>query len=531
MDISKRNKLLFLSLLALLNIIVRIPSIPHERGSPDEFTIHILANSLSTFGHANWWVHPSSVFGFYPYSYASSAPFVYSEISQSAGMDLEWVAWIFCALMGIFVMLSAYIMAGQIKDDDLFKFLVAFAVSLSQGVLTYLTWQISARGVFIALLPLFIYLLLKSRVFAIRCGALTFITVILLMATHHYYILIVPIVLSFISVMIFYKLKRSVTKLGRFPDNLTNIALIIGFLGLFSIPFFTNLFVQGSRYSALYGMLESSIRYSGPFFVLAIVGFSYLVLKSDRKFGEWFMIFTSMFFAPFMWVGVYAHYFATIIICTLMCTALVNIAKAYKENQKQTFSILIIVLLLFVGFSGFYQHWRTNIGGGQRPCQWYVEDTTYNGALWAGDNIDKSKRVIGCSDNDHTPTRVFAISKIPTIVMPETDITYGFVNVSDIKVTMNSPLSVEFYEDNPYILSDIYPKTTSDRWYLGCLDIDNAEAKQIINKYKFSYYIEDINFQETFAISLREGEKQVLLYDNGRIRIWCLDMLVGELDG
>lgn len=525
MDISKRNKLLFLSLLALLNIIVRIPSIPHECGSPDEFTMHILANSLSTFGCANWWVHPSSIFGFYPYSYASSAPFIYSEISQSAGIDLVWVAWIFCALIGIFVMLSAYALAGQIKDDDLFKFLAAFTISLSQGVLTYLTWQISARGVFIALMPFFIYLLLKSRVFAIRCGALTFIAFILLMATHHYYILVVPIIVSFIFVMISYKLKRSVTKLVRFPDNLTPIALIIGFLGMFSIPFFTNLFIHGSRYGALHDMLESTIRYSGPFFVLAIVGFSYLTLKSDKKFGEWFIVVTSIFFAPFMWVGVYAHYFVTILICMLMCVALVNIAKAHKGARKQAFSIIIIVLLLFVSFSGFYQHWRTNIGGVQRPCQWYAEDTTYNGAIWVGDNINKNKRVIGCSGNDHTPTRIFAISEVPTIVMPETDITYGFVNVSDIKVTMNSPLSVAFYEDSPYVLPDIYPETTSDRWYLGCLDIDDKAAKRIINKYKFSYYIEDINFQETFTISLQREGKQVRLYDNGRIRVWCLDEL------
>lgn len=522
MNISKRNKLLFLGLLALLNIVVRIPSIPHERGSPDEFTMHILANSLSTFGHANWWVHPSSIFGFYPYSYASSAPFVYSEISQSAGIGLEWVAWIFCALMGIFVMFSAYIMAGQIKDDDLFKFLAAFTISLSQGVLTYLTWQISARGVFIALLPFFIYLLLKSRVFAIRCGALTFISFILLMTTHHYYILAVPIIFSFI-ITIFYMSEGRITKFIKIPDAVCSIAIFAGVLGMFSIPFFTGLFFQGSRYGELHLMLENTIRYSGPLFLLGMVGFIYLALKRDREFGEWFLLFTSILWAPFLWIGIYAHYFATILICILICIALLNVAKAHKRNKKQALSVIIIVLLLFVSFSGFYQHWRTSMGGAP-AAQWYTEDATYNGALWVEDSINVNKRLIGSSKSDHTSTRVFAISKVPTLVMPESDITYGFVNASTITTVRNSPLSTEFYMDNPYVLPDVYHETDSDKWSLGYMDIDSTVAQQIINKYNLSYYIEDTNFQDTFTISLRDERKNpVPVYNNGRIRIWCMD--------
>ena len=80
MIFPKKSKYFLFILLIILNLIIRVPSIPHERGSPDEFTMHSLANSLSTFGHANWWAHPSSIFGFYPYSYASSTAFIFSGI-------------------------------------------------------------------------------------------------------------------------------------------------------------------------------------------------------------------------------------------------------------------------------------------------------------------------------------------------------------------------------------------------------------------------------------------------------------------
>ena len=522
MKFSNRSKYLLLALLALLNILIRIPSIPHERGSADEFTMHILANSLSTFGEARWWIHPSSVFGFYPYSYASVSPFAFSGISQCTGINIEWIAWIFCTLLGIFVMFSAYIMAREIKNDDLFKFLVAFTVSLSLGVLNYLTWQISARGFFIALLPFFIYILLKSRIFAVRFGALTFISFILLMATHHYYAFTLPIIFGFIILIIFYKLKGHITKFIRFPDILVSVILIIMFFGMFSIPFFTRIFAGDSRYDALHLMLENTIRYSGPLFLFAMVGLSYLMFKHDREYGEWFLLFTSIFFIPFMYINTYAHYFAAVLICILICIALVNIAKACEGKRKRVFAIIIIILLLFVSFSGFYQHWRTNIGG-KKPCQWYIEDATYKSALWIKDNINENKRMIGSSQSDLTSTRVFAISEVPTLVMPEADITYGFVNVSNIKVTKNSPLSEEFYMHSPYVLLGIYAETVSAKWSLGAFEVDSKSAQRIILRYNLSYYIEDRHFSDAFTESLQGGRRSVPVYDNGRICIWDLD--------
>ena len=83
MKFTKRVQIgLFVGLIAL-NIILRIPTVPHEIGF-DSFDIHILANSISAFGEARWWVHPLSVVGFFPLSYASSVPFILSGIGTTA---------------------------------------------------------------------------------------------------------------------------------------------------------------------------------------------------------------------------------------------------------------------------------------------------------------------------------------------------------------------------------------------------------------------------------------------------------------
>ena len=85
---SKKMKIILFSLLIVLNLILRIPFYPHEYGA-DSFVIHILANSVSQFGHARWWINPLSVVGLYPYSECSAVPFILSEISQCTGIDGE----------------------------------------------------------------------------------------------------------------------------------------------------------------------------------------------------------------------------------------------------------------------------------------------------------------------------------------------------------------------------------------------------------------------------------------------------------
>lgn len=517
MHFSKKSKYFLFILLILLNIIIKIPSIPHERGSPDEFTMHSLANSLSTFGHANWWTHPSSVFGFYPYSYASSTAFIYSGISQATGINMELIAWIFSTILGIFIMFSAYLLAGQINDDDFFKFLLSFIMSLSAGALNYLTWQISARGFFMALLPFFIFLLLKSRRYAMRIGAITVIFFILLMATHHYYIFSAPIIISFILIILFSKLNGRF----KFSNNLTRIALLTGLIGMILLPFFTGMFFTGSRYGALNNILENNIRYSGPIVFFSIGGIIYLILKTEKGFAEWLFLLGLVFTAPSLYIDRYAQFIAAVYLGIFTCIGIFNVIKQSNGNKKHRIYFIVFFLIIFISFSGFYQHWRTHMKS-QPVDKWYLEDTTFNSALWIKDHVDNTKRLVG--NSDHISTRVLAFSEVPTLVVAETDISYGFVNSSNINnVSMNSPFSPEFFIDNPYKLQSLYAETDLLRWQLELYDIENVNAKNIISRFNLSYFIENAYYNDEKAFITSLENKRNMVFYNGRIRIWCIE--------
>jgi asparagine N-glycosylation enzyme membrane subunit Stt3 len=133
---------------------------PHGVDTVDSTHIWGLANSISTFGYAEWILHPLSFFGLYPLSYPSAVPTILSIVSQASGLDVEYVILLFGFVSGILGMFGAYIMALEIRKDYLFAFLTAFAFSLAPVFIEYTRWTATARNLFIALLPLLIWSLL-----------------------------------------------------------------------------------------------------------------------------------------------------------------------------------------------------------------------------------------------------------------------------------------------------------------------------------------------------------------------------------
>ena len=122
MKFSNKTKIELFTLLTILNIILRIQVVPNEIGV-DSFLVHMLANSISEFGYAKWVLHPTSFLGMYAYSEVSAVPFFISGICQSTGIEMRWVIFHYGILIGLLSMFTAYIMAGAIIDDDIFKFI------------------------------------------------------------------------------------------------------------------------------------------------------------------------------------------------------------------------------------------------------------------------------------------------------------------------------------------------------------------------------------------------------------------------
>lgn len=522
MKLSRKMKIELFILLMALNFILR-QSTPHEIGM-DSFIIHILANSVNVFGSAKWWLNIMSIFGLYPYSEESAVPFLLSGISQTIYVNMYNVTWLFCVIIGLFSIFAAYILAGKIINDDFFKFLVAFGFSTSPGVLNYSTWTVTARGLFITLLPIFIYLLLKCRVSIMRYSLLTFIFFILLYATHNLVFFTIPIIVGYFVVVISYKLKTYI-KFVKIPKKFFSFVIFIGFIGMFAIPIYTGRFIIGSRYEAAINVFFSDYpRYIGILYIFFVGGFIYLLLKPNKRFEEWSLLFILLFLAPFSYIPTYIKWFILIFAFLLIGMGLTNFVKLYDQKKKYALYIIVIFLLLSISFSGFYQFLHEYKEGMHKR---YMDETTYTTGLWIKENINGST----ISNDRVISVRIFAISEVPLFTgFGSVDQVYDFVNVSDLRLESISITEDAYWYSGQYKI--VGGHDADDYWQnIMRTDYDRIKRSILLSRFNFTHVIENKNTQgawlshhgvypSEFLRSLYN--KKDSIYDNGMINIWYL---------
>ena len=528
MRFSLRTKIVLMCLLIALSLILRYPTTPHEIGW-DSYSVHTMANSVSEFGYAKWWLHPTSVIGWYPYSSVSAVSFLLSGISQCTSIDMEKVILLYSIFLGLFSIFGAYLMAGAIWNNDIFKFLVTTIFSTSQGIITFSTWTAHSRTLFVLSLPLFIYLLLKTRTFEVRCGILTFVILALLLVTHHYIYFVIPIVICYLIIVIIYTLGNYIKSI-KISANLANFAVFASFVIMFSIPFFTRTLMDsdpdmtrsgGGRYFWLLSMLESYTRYIGFLIILVVSGYVYLVLKRNKRFGEWFLLLCLAGLAQFLYIMTYMKWFILPFACLLVGVALTNVAitgmrkNRHTEKGRYATAFVVILLLSSVCFTGYYQY--LHFLNDPDPRTRYMEERTYIGALWMNDNIDKGKNMIA-------GFRVFSISKVPTLTGNcPTDLAYGFVDTKKLEVKQLYPFtSLEFYLHDPYrAVNHSYTDSHVSRILSSDINNHHSWAYRLTSIFNLSYCVENRDRQSTLTRSVQQTKS--LYYDNGKIRVWYLN--------
>ena len=521
---SKKMKIILFSLLIVLNLILRIPFYPHEYGA-DSFEIHILANSVSQFGHAKWWINPLSFVGLYPYSECSAVPFILSGISQCTGIDMEKVILLFCIFLGLLTVFAAYILAGAIWDNDAFKFLVAFGLSTCPAILNYLTWTITMRAPFIGLLPLFAYSLLKSHRYK-RFIFLSMVLFALLFLTHHLAYFLIPVCMGFLIGVIFYKLKNIVCIKANIPkDAIISASYMLAFFILFMIPFQTGHLIEtSSRYEApIISLSQNMPRYVGVLYIFVFGGFFYLLFKHDKKFEEWSLLFIMLFIFPFLYELTYIKWFAPCFFLPFAGYGLINLLRVNKDKRKYALFVLIIFLILSVSFSAFYQHWRTK--GGVHLFNNYMKDSTYTAGLWIKENINNGSLICNGIMMGH---RIFATSGVPLFLGDDTvDLTYGYANVSELKLKSRKITEDAFWMDGPYEMISWESEIHRKEILMGSYE---RYKNSKYSRFNFTHVIEDKRIHGYFAyhginpspfldyIYNTKGS----IYDNGKVCIWSI---------
>ena len=559
MKFSNKIKLKLFALLIILNTILRFQVLPTEIGA-DSFQVHMLANSITEFGYAKWVLHPSSFLGMYAYSEVSAVPFFISGICQGTSIEMKWVIFLHCILLGILSIFTAYLMASTIIDDDRFKFLAAFAFSTSPAVLGYSTWTIPARGLFVVLMPLLVYMLLKCRGY-IRCVPLTIFFAVFLYATHHLIYFVFPVFFAFFILLILFNLKenirftkiplkfalstifskftttgknnqvgaqskinllveseeimklRAYKRIGELKSKLYPLMLLAGFVAMFSIPFFGRKFVETSVYAPIY---ESYVRYTGILIIFAVGGLAYMIFKRDKSFSEWVMLLSGMFLTTLIYEQTYMKCFLPIFALPFICIGLVNILRS--ERKRYAFTAVSVFLLMSLSFSGYYQflHFSPTHGVNER----YMEDSTYTAGRWMKDCVAGS----AISNDRFFGFRIAAASETTHHLVMYTLLasTYGFVTVNLSQFKWHPITSEEFWFD-----------VGETRYDLGEDTWEGLNLKRVnVRRFNITHFAEntwaggDIVWHHcTVPSELLHWayDEKGCVYDCGKVRVWNLE--------
>jgi uncharacterized membrane protein len=277
-----------------------------------------LANSISSAGYMDWFVHPLSAFGLYPLSYPVAGPLVISIVSQTLGITMEQGVLLMSTFYGVFGCLAIYTLSKFITKNDFISFITALLFSTSPLFLGFTNFAGSSRGFFIAVLPLLVWVLLRWNVDRTRLKftVLGIFFFVLLGLTHRMVIFVTILLFAYFITIMWIKFRKRI-EIGRdIPAITSSYKNTCIFLSIFCILFLTGIvgmspyspsledfksgyFFQGS----LFTLINMGIGYAmavGVLILLAPIGLISLLQEREKDFSQIYLLVIMFCFAPFL---------------------------------------------------------------------------------------------------------------------------------------------------------------------------------------------------------------------------------------
>ncbi len=514
--------LAILLLVVLLSVAIRITYVPEEVGW-DSYFIHGYALSIAEEGHVSWSMHPLSLWGLYPYSYASGVPAFLASLSALTGLDVSTIIFFKSLLLGVLSVFSAYLMASAFFTSKSLRLLVALAFSVSLDVLYLTTWTTSARGLFIVFAPVLFFSLFKlNETKNVKYAFLSFIIFLIMSLAHNMFLLGVLILLAFIAVRIIH----SSENLKHFFSHGKNAWIFLGaFIALIFLPhikFFSSLipFYSSRFFHSDYLLWGAEyLRSTGLLFPFFIAGFLVLLFKSERSLNEDFIVLFLLLSAPFIALRIYMATFLLPVISLLVTIGLLQFYYFIKDlfdSKAIAGAALGVLLVVAVSVSALFQVWhpdvfeRRNEGIHER----YMEDSSKSLGSWLDEST--SGRII--SNDNVNNYRLNTVVPCRILYGEAEALSCGFVSRDDIGVYWRSPADPLFWRESPVAADYIF------RYHMDFLvrsrQLGHPDAAGLISSKDIRYFLDykSSGNNSLFVNSVRDSQNKV--YDNRVNEVW-----------
>ena len=525
------------------------------------------ADTIARDGSAPWLITPWNFFGAYELSYPAGYPILLGEVAQMANLSVETVILLCSFACGIFAALTSFVLALEIRRDPLFAFFISLAYTTAPLLLFITTWSASTRSIFLSLLPLTIWLLIKfERLRGIesergaRSGiaVLLFLDLIIMISLHR---LAFMLALFFFAYFIWraidsrWLVNRSLRIAGKrgpaFRATIVGIFAVCLAIPILYASYTSGLFNFGSYES---GLIQGDSEVVKIVNLVAAVGMTIgyplaltfplalLFLLKDRKFDflTLFFILSLLLLLPFAGGRIYDRMIYPIILLPLIMIPIVGRAwpKLRKNYRKAVAVAIVITLPLNLYFvNDHYADWSTKmiVDDGNS-----VSDLSYSTGLFAeyylqgsdfvGNNWIMNMRfqsISGCFETLIALGPTDATNMLLSGLLNKTQLSYQLNDLSGILGTQGS-LFTTYWKFKPQ----------SD-WVRLMLSAQSVESgSSLLKLYNLTFMLEDARIpgQVTGWLSSRvypDGDNQSMfmtsvhltmykMYDNGREYIWLL---------
>lgn len=355
-------------LLVVLTVVFRLPMTPHELLG-DTYTTHAEANRIVVEQDTDWSVDltkPLSILSADAYDFKAMqklSPFsgvVLVELgiacaSLFSGASIETINFLYPLILAVLGLFGAYLMALELTGNKYMAFAAAFFFCISPLFIRFTFWSASKRHLLTALLPLFVYCLLRyENVRLKRYLVLAAFFFVSFMVTHQMYLLVYIIVIAYFLAKFFSFFYADLMHIKEyFPPVLQKVvvlalpALLIGsFLVLFYVPLFSNqgffeamretyysglLFRGESWYIVLANMTLDYISKNSIFMLLSVVGMVFFLQRVNDDFKYLFVTLILLFATPLLFYRMYVTLFTLPFLSLLTGIGLIIVIELLKS--------------------------------------------------------------------------------------------------------------------------------------------------------------------------------------------------------
>jgi len=408
--------------IVLIAIAVRYPLVEHERNQTDSYFIHQLSYSIVDSGYAKWTFSAFSYVGYYPFSYPSGMPFLVAEVSSLTGLSIES-----CILLTDFVLASlfclvCFVLARQFLRRPEYVLLATLLVTLGSRFVDTSYWNASARGPFVVLFTLVVFLSFRAVAMGQnRLFILAGILAVGCLAMHHMAVLLVLFGIGYLLAAFethyflerFSLHRRRMAVAFNVVSGLSIVVFVVGFSERFGTPGFSSfeetslLDINPTALSIILNMAASYTNQIGFILLFALMGIPSLFRSSRLCIETLFPLAVLIVFIPVLGSGLYVSMLLAPVVAIL---GTMWIAKLL-ESSRRRLTVLSIIALLIVSSAALpmwsTQRWNEKEYLSGKTVN--VDDQVFNDATYLRVNFKGNAAI---SNVDTTASELAAIGHV-----------------------------------------------------------------------------------------------------------------------